>query len=111
MSELANQQCEACRVDAPRLSTEELHTLLPQIPDWQVVEKDDVPRLAREFKFKNFVEALNFANKVGDLAERENHHPEITFTWGKATVCWWTHKIHGLHRNDVIMAAKTDKLF
>lgn len=111
MSELANQQCEACRVDAPRLSKEELQDLLPQIPDWQVKEQENVPRLQREFKFKNFVEALSFVNKVGDLAESENHHPEITFTWGKATVSWWTHKIRGLHRNDVIMAAKTDKLF
>lgn len=110
MSELANQQCEACRVDAPRLSKEELQDLLPQIPDWQVKEQENVPRLQREFKFKNFVEALSFVNKVGDLAESENHHPEITFTWGKATVSWWTHKIRGLHRNDVIMAAKTDGL-
>ena len=110
MNQLANLQCEACRKDAPQLSEQELQNLRSEIPDWNVVTDDSVRKLSREFSFENFVEALNFANKVGELAERENHHPEIIVTWGKTTVTWWTHKINGLHRNDVIMAAKTDEL-
>ncbi len=110
MSDLAESSCEACRVDAPRLSAEELQNLLPQIPEWQVIEKDDVPQLQRQFTFRNFVDAMSFANKVAELAEAEDHHPAILVEWGKTTVTWWTHKIKGLHRNDVIMAARTDTL-
>jgi pterin-4a-carbinolamine dehydratase len=69
------------------------------------------PGLQRVFKFKNFAQALDFTNKVGDLAEAEDHHPALTTEWGKVTINWWTHKIRGLHRNDFIMAAKTDGLY
>jgi 4a-hydroxytetrahydrobiopterin dehydratase len=67
--------------------------------------------LMRVFKFKNFVEALDFTNGVGRIAEIENHHPMIITEWGKVSVHWWTHKIGGLHKNDFIMAAKVDQLF
>ena len=110
METLADQRCEACRRDAPRVTTEELAELLPQIPEWQLVERDGVPRLERVFRFKTFAEALAFTNRVGALAEAEGHHPAILTEWGKATVTWWTHKIRGLHRNDLVMAAKTDRL-
>jgi 4a-hydroxytetrahydrobiopterin dehydratase len=86
----------------------ELH---PQVPDWQIVERDQIKRLERAFKFKNFVEALQFTNRVGELAEEEGHHPALMTEWGRVTVTWWTHKIKGLHRNDFIMAAKTDGLY
>jgi len=86
----------------------ELH---PHVPDWQIVERDQVKRLERAFKFKNFVEALQFTNRVGELAEEEGHHPALLTEWGRVTVTWWTHKIKGLHRNDFIMAAKTDELY
>jgi len=86
----------------------ELH---PQVPDWQIVERDQIKRLERAFKFKNFVEALQFTNRVGKLAEEEGHHPALLTEWGRVTVTWWTHKIKGLHRNDFIMAAKTDGLY
>jgi len=111
MSDLKNQKCEACRIDAPLLSEQELQNLQNEIPEWNVIVDDNVPRLTREFSFKNFLDALNFVNKVGALAESENHHPEMVVAWGKATISWWTHKIRGLHLNDVIMAAKTDELF
>lgn len=111
MSDIKNQECEACRVDAPRLSEEELQKYLLEIPKWNVISSDNIPKLKREYSFDNFLDALAFANKVGAAAERENHHPEIVVTWGKTTVTWWTHKIKGLHRNDIIMAAKTDSLF
>lgn len=67
-------------------------------------------RLERVFKFRNFVQALEFANKIGALAEEENHHPLLVVEWGRVTVNWWTHKIGGLHKNDFIMAAKADEL-
>lgn len=110
MSKLSNQHCEACRIDAPRLSEEELQNLLPQIPGWEVISVENVAQLRREFKFSNFVSAIKFANKVGELAEAENHHPKLVVEWGRVTVYWWTHKIHGLHHNDAILAAKTNTL-
>jgi 4a-hydroxytetrahydrobiopterin dehydratase len=81
-----------------------------QVPDWQIGERDGIKRLERVFKFKNFAEALKFTNHVGVLAEEEGHHPAILTEWGRVTVTWWTHKIKGLHRNDFIMAAKTDNV-
>ncbi len=83
----------------------------PQVAQWQIVEHEGVKRLERSFKFKNFAEALAFTNQVGELAEAEEHHPAILTEWGRVRVTWWTHKIHGLHRNDFVMAAKTDKLY
>ena len=75
-----------------------------------MVERDGIKRLERVFKFKDFAEALAFTNKVGQIAEEEGHHPSILTEWGRVTVTWWTHKIKGLHRNDFIMATKTDRL-
>ena len=110
MAELSELRCEACRADAPRISDEELRELMPKIPDWETVVVDGVMQLKREFKFKNFAEAMNFSNRVGEIAEDEGHHPAILTEWGRVTVTWWTHKIGGLHRNDLIMAARTDAL-
>jgi len=89
----------------------ELSLYQPQVPDWQLIEREGVKRLERAFKFKNFAQALDFTNRVGALAEAEGHHPAILTEWGRVTVTWWTHKIKGLHRNDFIMAAKTDQLY
>lgn len=110
MTTLAQQQCEACRADAPKVSDEELATLLREIPDWVPVVRDGVMQLEREYKFKNFKLAWAFADKVATLAEETFHHPTITLEWGKVTITWWTHAINGLHRNDFIMASKTDQL-
>ncbi len=111
MSDLTQQTCEACRADAPRLSDTEVAELRPEVPEWDVLEVDGERRLRRVFKFKNFAEALAFTQRVGDLAEAADHHPALLTEWGKVTVDWWTHKIGGLHRNDFIMAAKTDKAY
>ncbi|EPC3540526.1 4a-hydroxytetrahydrobiopterin dehydratase [Aeromonas hydrophila] len=111
MSELASQQCEACRADAPKVSEQELSELMRLIPDWQPLVVKGELQLRREFTFRNFKEALAFTNRLGELAEAEFHHPAILTEWGKVTVSWWTHKIGGLHRNDFIMAARTDQLF
>ncbi len=111
MASLSQQECEACRADAPPVSDAELEELMPDIPDWNIAEVDGVPQLSRSFKFKNFAEAMAFANRVGEIAEHAGHHPAILTEWGRVTVTWWTHKIRGLHKNDLIMAARTDELY
>jgi len=111
MTSLAQFQCIPCRGGEPTLTGEEIACLTPEAPDWVVVERDGILRLERTFKFKNFVQALEFTNRVGELAEQQGHHPAILTEWGKVTVTWWTHKIKGLHRNDFIMAAKSDQLY
>ena len=110
MEELKQLNCVPCRGEEPPLTGEQIAALKPNVPDWQVIEVDGIQRLQRLFKFKNFAEALAFTNKVGELAEAEDHHPALLTEWGKVTVTWWTHKIRGLHKNDFIMAAKTDGL-
>ena len=92
------------------MSAEEIAELQPQVPDWQLVEVDGIKRLQRVFSSEDFAQALAFSNKVGELAEAEGHHPALLTEWGRTTVTWWTHKIRGLHRNDFIMAAKTDQI-
>lgn len=111
MTELKSQSCEACKSDAPQVTGDELASLQKDVPEWKLVEKGGEQQIERTFKFKNFAEALAFTQKVGDLAESEGHHPAILTEYGKTTVNWWTHKIGGLHRNDFIMAARTDELF
>ncbi len=111
MSDLSAGSCEPCRIGAPLLSDDELATLSSQISEWKIIEVDGVKQVTRQYSFKNFVEAIAFANKVGEIAEQEGHHPAILVEWGSTSVTWWTHKIKGLHKNDIIMAAKTDDLF
>ena len=110
MKMLIEERCEACRRDSPRVTDQEIAELKPQIPDWTLVEREGIPRLERTYRFKSFVEALAFTNRVGEIAEAEGHHPAILTEWGKVTVSWWTHAIKGLHRNDFVMAAKTDRV-
>jgi 4a-hydroxytetrahydrobiopterin dehydratase len=110
MPTLVNEKCIACRRDAPRVPEEEVPALRQEIPDWELIEQDGIPRLQRVYRFDNFADALAFTMRVGELAESEGHHPAILTEWGRVTVSWWTHKIRGLHRNDFIMAAKTDRL-
>lgn len=107
---LIGQTCVACRRDAPRVTDEEMAALLPEIPDWAVQDHDGVPHLVRAFRVRTFRDAVALTNAIADLAEAEGHHPALLTEWGKVTVSWWTHKIRGLHRNDFIMAAKTDAL-
>lgn len=107
---LETQKCEACAAGAPSVEGAELKKMLAEVPEWQVIDQDEEPKLERIFKFKNFVEALDFTNAVGRIAEEQNHHPALLTEWGKVTVRWWTHKIKNLHQNDFIMAARTDQL-
>ena len=108
---LAELKCVACRGGDPSLTEAEIAELLPQVPEWQLVERDDIPRLQRIFKFKNYAQSLDFTNTVAAIAEEQDHHPLIVLEWGRVMVQWWTHVVKGLHKNDFIMAAKTDNLF
>ncbi len=107
---LTQMKCVACRKDAPTVTDAEAAELHRQVPDWELIEVDGIKRLRRVFSADDFAQALEFTNAVGELAESEGHHPALLTEWGSTTVTWWTHKIRGLHRNDFIMAAKTDEL-
>ena len=111
MTGLSKQECEACRADAPKISDEDLRALMPNIPDWNIIVVDGIMQLSREYGFDNFEQAMAFSNRVGDIAEAAGHHPSILTEWGKVTVTWWSHKIRGLHKNDLIMAARTDEVY
>ena len=108
---LAREKCVACRRDSPRVTDDEIAELHPVVPDWERTEDGGIKRLDRTFKFADFIQAMVFADSVGDAAEDEGHPPRLTVEWGRVNVAWWTHKIRGLHRNDFIMAAKTDDLY
>jgi 4a-hydroxytetrahydrobiopterin dehydratase len=107
MTDLASKTCVPCRGGVPPLEGEELEALSRQVPEWEVVEEH---HLKREFRFGNFREALAFANRVGELAEEQGHHPDIAFGWGRAEITIFTHKIDGLTESDFILAAKVDRL-
>ena len=109
--ELDEMKCEPCRGGMPTLTDEEIDQFYRELQLWSVVEKEGIKRLERSFVFDDFAQALAFTNKVGQIAEEQGHHPDILTEWGKVTVSWWTHKIQGLHKNDFIMAAKTDILY
>ena len=108
---LASERCVACRRESPRVTDEETAELHPSVPDWRLTELDAIKRLDHTFKFRDFAQALDFTRRVGEAAEAEGHHPRLTVEWGRVRVEWWTHKIKGLHRNDFIMASKTDEIY
>ncbi len=111
MEKLKNLSCVPCRGGEPPVTRNRAKELQSQVPDWDVEEHNNVNRLVKIFKFKNFKEAMDFTSEVGRIAEEEGHHPIIVTQWGKVKISWWTHKIKGLHNNDFIMAAKTDELY
>jgi len=106
--DLRSKTCTPCRGGIPPLTAAEAERYLDQAQGWSLV--DEGKRLERSFKFANFREALDFVAHVGELSEREGHHPDVAFGWGWAKVSWHTKKIRGLHENDFIMAAKTNEL-
>ncbi len=103
--------CVPCRGGIPPLTPEEIRDLLPQVPLWQVEDHEGVPHLVRVFKVNNFSAALELANRIGDIANQQDHHPTLLVEYRRLTVNWWTHAIRGLHQNDFIMAARTDRLY
>ena len=111
MTELSQLKCVACRGGDPSLTESEIDSLLPHVRGWAVKDVAGIKYLERVFKLKNFISALELTNKIGKIAESEDHHPLIILEWGRVTVQWWTHVVRGLHKNDFIMAAKTDELY
>jgi len=105
---LLSKTCVPCRGGIAPLSEEEAQRLQPEIPGWKLEEKGT--RLTRRFEFENFKKAMEFVNRVADIAEQEGHHPDIAIHWNKVDLVLWTHKIGGLHENDFILAAKADRL-
>lgn len=105
---LADETCVPCRGGIPPLTREEAEALQTQAPEWALL--DDARRIEHTFRFSSFREALTFVQQIGELAESEGHHPDISFGWGYVTVSLRTKKITGLHENDFIMAAKIDRL-
>jgi len=108
MAELAEKECVPCRGDTPPLEGDELKKFSNQLEgSWQV---EDEHHLTREIKFKNFREALDYTNKVGEMSKEQGHHPEIYLTWGKVKLKVYTHAIDGLAESDFVWAAKAEKL-
>ena len=105
---LTSKTCVPCRGGIPPLALDEARAFLDQTPGWELI--DDATKIRRTFTLDNFAAAMTLVQKVGDLAEDEGHHPDITFGWGYCTVLFYTHKIKGLHENDFIMAAKVNAL-
>jgi len=97
---LTKMKCVPCRRGEPTVTDLEIKGLHPQVSEWEIVERNNIKRLERVFRFNNFIQALEFTNKVGEIAEQEGHHPVIVTEWGRVKVSWWTHKIKGLHQND-----------
>ncbi len=110
MHQLSQAHCEPCQAGGKALNGEEISTLLPQLAGWRIEISEGVAQLVKSYAFGNFSQALAFTNRIGELAEAEDHHPALLTEWGKVTVRWWTHALSGLHRNDFIMAARTELL-
>ena len=107
MAALADKTCVPCKGGVSPVAGKELEKLSKQLPHWKVV---DAHHITRTFTFPDFRQALEFVNKVGELAEEQGHHPDILLSWGKAEITTWTHKINGLTESDFILAAKIDQL-
>jgi 4a-hydroxytetrahydrobiopterin dehydratase len=104
---LADLRCVPCRGGVPPLTAKEIEALLPRLRGWKAI---DGHHLEREFKFPDFAQALEFTIQVGEVAEIEQHHPDVYLAWGKVGVTIWTHKINGLSESDFVLAAKIDEL-
>ncbi len=108
MSSLAEKECIPCKGGTPALKGAELREMTSKLGGGWRLERDH--QLEKEFTFKNFRDALDFTNKVGELAESQGHHPDIYLTWGKVKLTIWTHKVDGLTESDFVLAAKVDRL-
>jgi 4a-hydroxytetrahydrobiopterin dehydratase len=108
---LAEDHCAELHAADGVLHGRQLLELHRMVPEWHIVERDGFGCLQRTFHFPTFAEALAFTDRVGQLSQAEGHHPRLVTEWGRVTVSWWTHSLKGVHRNDFIMAAKTDRLF
>ena len=111
LDKLVMEKCMACKSDSPIVGNEEMETLLPAAENWQLISENGIRKLDRLFRFSTFTDAMAFSNKIALVAEDEGHHPRIVTEWGRVRVTWWTHKIRNLHRNDFLMAIKTNAIF
>ena len=111
MRKLNQERCTACRRDSPSVTDSEVAELHPQVAQWELITEDEIKKLDRVFRFADFRHALDFTNRLGEMAEEEGHHPRLVTEWGRVKVTWWTHKIRNLHRNDFVMAARSDELY
>jgi 4a-hydroxytetrahydrobiopterin dehydratase len=105
---LSQSVCEPCRGGSAPLTEAQITELIAQLDSWKLVVHEGIQQLVKVYVFADFMGALTLANKISLLAEEENHHPALLIEWGKLTVTWWTHQLSGLHKNDFIMASKTD---
>jgi 4a-hydroxytetrahydrobiopterin dehydratase len=111
MTDLAKKKCIPCEGTIPSFDIKEIHKYLKMVDGWQVKSDDnEVYYLIKDFKFKNFLESQRFVDKVGEIAEKESHHPDIMFGWGYAKIKIYTHSIKGLHESDFVLAAKVDQI-
>ena len=111
MSELANKKCIPCEGNIPAFDTGEIHRYLKKVDGWDVKSNGEKNfYLIKKFSFQNFTESQKFVNQVGEIAEKENHHPDISFGWGYCEIKIFTHAIKGLAESDFILAAKIDKI-
>ena len=111
MNDLAKKKCIACDGSIPPFDTTEIHKYLKKIDGWDVKSnKNKNFYLIKDFKFENFIKSQTFANRVSNIAEQENHHPDISFGWGYCKIKIFTHAIKGLAESDFILAAKIDKI-
>ena len=107
MPDLASRICEPCRGGMPPMTADGIAVLAPEVPQWEVVEDH---HLRRELRFRDFATALDFVNRVGEMAEEQGHHPDMLLSWGRVEVTVWTHKIDGLAEADFVFAAKVDRI-
>ena len=107
---LCNASCEAYGKTSRCLDKVAIEQYLKAVDQWRLLNVNGVDQIEKEFRFKNYGQALTFANAVAEIAEQNNHHPKIILEWGRVVVTWWTHKVGDLHKNDFIMAAKVDGL-
>jgi 4a-hydroxytetrahydrobiopterin dehydratase len=105
---LTSKTCVPCRGGIPPLTADEARAYAAATPEWTLAEEGT--RLFRRFEFRDFAAAMEFVNRVADLAEQEGHHPDIAIHWNRVELTLWTHKIGGLHENDFILGAKIDRL-
>lgn len=111
MTDLSAIKCQACRPDAPKATDEEIKNYMLLIPQWTLIVDGGVKKIVRQVKTKDFVQTMKLVNAIADLAEEEGHHPMMLVEYSALKVWWWSHEIKGLHQNDFVMAAKTDKIF
>ena len=111
MMDYTSKICTACSADAPIATKTEVDEFLKEYSNWSLSTDVDFPQLKREYQFNDFVKAQAFTNLIGDLAEKEGHHPSILLEYGKVTIRWWSHKIRSLHINDFILSSKTERIY